>query len=207
MPIQRIEDLLALNKTSQATTATATAPHGKPAPKDDSNPAIKLEERMREIQLEKLEEVCQGTAQDLGLQYINLKGFPIGPEVLSLIPEDQARRIRTVVFFKIGGQIRIATCLPDHPEINDIVSHLQHDFPGANIAIYLTSEHSMDEALKLYKNIARVRKIETNISLTKEDLERFQSELKTFKDLEEKLVQVNMTEKFAMIVAMSLNAG
>ena len=92
MPIQRIEDLLALNKTSQTTTATATTPHGKPAPKDDSNPAIKLEERMREIQLEKLEEVCQGTAQDLGLQYINLKGFPIGPEVLSLIPEDQARR-------------------------------------------------------------------------------------------------------------------
>ncbi len=207
MPIQRIEDLLALNKTSQTTTASATTPHGKPAPQDDSNPAVKLDERMRQIQLQKLEEICQGTAQDLGLQYINLKGFPIGPEVLSLIPEDQARSIRTVIFFKIGGQIRIATCLPDHPDINDIVTHLQHDFPGANIAIYLTSEHSMDEALKLYKNIARVKKIETNISITKEDLERFQSELKTFKDLEEKLMQVNMTEMFAMIVAMSLNAG
>lgn len=207
MPIQRIEDLLALNKTSQTATAATTTKSGKPAPKDDSNPTVKLEERMREIQLQKLEEVCQSSAQDLGLQYINLKGFPIGPEVLSLIPEEQARQIRTVVFFKIGGQIRIATCLPDHPEINDIITHLQHDFPGANIAIYLTSEHSMEEALKLYKNIARVRKIETNISLTKEDLTRFQTELKTFKDLEEKLVHVNMTEKFAMIVAMSLNAG
>ncbi len=201
MPIQRIEDLIAQNKQTQTTTTS------KHLPDDDSNPAIKLQEKMHDIQLLKLEEVCQGKAAELGLEYINLKGFPVGPEVLSLIPEDQARKIETVVFFKIGGQIRIATCQPDNADMNEIIARIQHDFPGAGVAIYLTSTHSMEEVLKLYKNIARVRHIETNVNLTKEDLDRFQKELPTFKDLEGKLMGVNMTEKFAMIVSMSLNVG
>ncbi|MBI4407722.1 MAG: type II/IV secretion system protein [Candidatus Kerfeldbacteria bacterium] len=201
MPIQRIEDLIAQNKQTQTTTTS------KHLPDDDSNPAIKLQEKMHDIELLKLEEVCQEQAAELGLEYINLKGFPVGPEVLSLIPEEQARRIETVVFFKIGGQIRIATCQPDNADMNDIIARIQHDFPGASVEIYLTSTHSMEEVLKLYKNIARVRHIETNVNLTKEDLERFQRELPTFKDLEDKLMQVNMTEKFAMIVSMSLNVG
>lgn len=207
MPIQRIEDLLALNRQSQTAVQT-TKPLGgnHPAVNDDA-PTTKLAEKMHEIELQKLEEVCQMRADELGLSYINLKGFPIGPEVLSLIPEEQARRIRTVVFFKIGGQIRIGTTMPDHPEIEDIIVNLQRMFPGANVALYLTSEHSMDEALKLYKNIARVKTIVTNVALTKEDLDRFQTEIKTFKDLEQKLMEVNMTEKFAMIVAMSMNVG
>ena len=55
----------------------------------------------------------------------------------------------------------------------------------------------------LYKNIRR--KIETNISLTKEDLTRFQTELKTFKDLEEKLAGEH--DRKIASCAMSLNAG
>jgi type IV pilus assembly protein PilB len=207
MPIQRIEDLLALNRQSQAPVQTAKPLGGNHPTVNDDAPTTKLSEKMHEIELEKLEQVCQMQAEELGLSYINLKGFPIGPEVLSLIPEEQARRIRTVVFFKIGGQIRIGTTRPDSPEIEDIIANLQHMFPGANIALYLTSEHSMDEALKLYKNIARVKTIVTNVTLTKEDLDRFQNELKTFKDMEAKLMEVNMTEKFAMIVAMSMNVG
>lgn len=200
MPIQRIEDLIAQNKQTQTTTT-------KHLPDNDSNPAVKLQEKMQDIQLLKLEEVCQSQAAELGLEYINLKGFPVGPEVLSLIPEDQARKIETVVFFKIGGQVRIATCQPDNTDMNEIIARLQHDFPGAAVSIYLTSAHSMQEVLKLYKNIARVRQIQTNVNLTKEDLDRFQQELQTFKDLEGKLMQVNMTEKFAMIISMSLNVG
>ncbi len=205
MAIQRIEDLLALNHPAQ----TPTAPAGQPTHGviHDESPTAKLQERMRLIELDKLEQICQLQAEELGLSYINLKGFPIGPEVLSLIPEETARRIRTVVFFKIGGQIRIGTCQPDAAEINDIVAGLQHEFPGSNIALYLTSEHSMDEALKLYKNIARVRTIVTNVSLTKEDLDRFQNDVQTFKAMEDELMKVNMTEKFALIVAMALNVG
>jgi len=206
MPIQRIEDLLALNHQSQQTTATPAKPHVFTAD-EEVTPTEKLSEKMHAMELQKLEEVCQSQAAELGFEYINLKGFPIGPEVLSLIPEDQAHRIRTVAFFKMGGQIRLATCLPDHPELNDIITALQREFPGVKVAMYLTSEHSMLEALKLYKNIARVKTIQTNVAITKEDIERFQAEVKDFADMSAKLQKVNTTEVFAVIIAMALNVN
>lgn len=206
--IQRIEDLLATNRQSQKTTATSAAALGGNRPMvDEDNPTVKLQERMEEIGLDKLEEICQQRANELGLEYINLKAFPIGPEVLSLIPEEQATHMKTVAFFKMGGQIRLGTCLPDHPEIHDVIAQLQRQFPGTNISLYLISEHSLTEALKLYKNIAKVRVLQTNVALTKDDLERFQREMHNFSEMEARLGTVNMTEAFAMIVAMSLNVG
>ncbi len=219
--IQRIEDLLALNKQSKQTATagggaaasttppatSATALGGNRPTEDTDIPAVKLQEKIHEIELQKLEEITEQRAQEYGLHYINLKGFPIGPEVLSLIPEEQARQIRTVAFFKMGGHIRLATQLPDHPEIHDIIAGLQREFPGTNVAMYLVSEHSITEALKLYKNIARVATIQTEVAITKEDLERFQNELQNFAELARQLNTANMTEAFAMIVAMSLKVG
>lgn len=210
--VQRIEDLIALNrKTKAGSTAVATSKAallgGNRPMVDEDNPAVKLEEKMHDIELDKLEDIAQKKAQELGYEYINLKGFPIGPEVLSLIPEEQAQTIKTVVFFKMGGQIRLATFLPDHPDIPDIIARLQRQFPGVNVSIYLSSEHSLAEALKLYKNIARVRTIQTNVALTKEDIERFQSEVHNFKEMEKRIGEVNLTEAFALIVAMSMKVG
>ncbi|EKD75914.1 MAG: hypothetical protein ACD_43C00278G0006, partial [uncultured bacterium] len=210
--VQRIEDLIALNRQTKNTSASTTAAKkvlmgGNRPMADEDNPAFKLDEKMHDIELQKLEEVCQKKAQELGYEYINLKGFPVGPEVLSLIPEEQATAIKTVAFFKMGGQIRIATYLPDHPDIHDIIAGLQRQFPGMNAVIYLSSEHSINEALKLYKNIARVRTIQTNVSLTKEDIERFQNEVHNFKEMEKRIGEVNLTEAFALIVAMSLKVG
>lgn len=206
MPIQRIEDLIAINHASQQAVDPAAKPHVLTADEQET-PTEKLSEKMHAMGLEKLEEVCQDQAAELGFQYINLKGFPIGPEILSLVPEDQAIRMRTVAFFKIGGQIRIATCLPDHPELHDVIAMLQRQFPGAQISMYLTSEHSMTEALKLYKNIARVKTVQTNVAITKEDIERFQAAIKSFADMSAQLQKVNTTEVFAIIIAMSLNVN
>lgn len=203
--IQRIEDLLALNKQSQATAI----PHlgGNRPNTDEDTPTTKLSEKMHAIELEKLEELTQAQAAELGLEYINLEGFPIGPEIMSVISEEQARRIRTIAFFKIEDQLRLATCLPDHPEIHDIIARLQREYPGTHIAMYLTSEHSMDEALKLYKNIAHIKNIVTDVALTAEDLKTFQAEIHNFSDMEQRLPTANMTHAFAMIVAEAMNVN
>ncbi|MDP3971138.1 MAG: GspE/PulE family protein [bacterium] len=209
--VQRIEDLLAANKKSQQSTSTTTtqqpAKGGNKPNVTEDDPAEKLIEKMQAMGLDKKEELIQQRAAELSMEYINLQGFPVGPEVLSLIKEDQARKMQTVAFFKLGGQIRLATRLPDHPELNDTISDIQKTFPGINIAIYLTSEHSLNEAFKLYKNIARVKKIETEVKITKEDLERFQEEIKDYPTMEKRLAEVNMTEAFAIIIAMALNVN
>ncbi len=214
--IQRIEDLLAMNKEQQASStvhiqstqpAQSAGPGGNTPDVEDENPAIKLQEKMTEIELEKLEEVAADMAGQLGLQYINLKGFPIGPEVLSMIPEEKAQEIQTIPFFKTDTQIRLGTRNPDNPGLLETLADLQRRHSETTVQLYLISEHSFMQALKLYKNIAQVKEIKRDVSITKEDLVRFQSELKTFDDLVKRLNEVNMTEAFAVIVAMSLNVG
>lgn len=203
--IQRIEDLLALNKQSQTTTTPNLG--GNRPNVDEDTPTSKLSEKMHAIELEKLEELTQAQAAELGMEYINLEGFPIGPEIMSVISEEQARRIRTIAFFKIEDQLRLATCLPDHPEINDIIIRLQREYPGTHIAMYLTSDNSMNEALKLYKNIAHIKTIVTDVALTAEDLKTFQAEIHNFSDMEKRLPTANMTHAFGMIVAEAMNVN
>lgn len=222
--IQRIEDLIALNQQSQQSAQDDTQTTGSDDTADDSSaintaklengnrpyieeddPSYKLQEKMQEIDLDKKEEITQQKAAELGMEYINLQGFPIGPEVLTLIPEEHARQMQTVPFFKMEGQIRLATRLPDHPELHDVIADLQRRYPGANIGIYLTSEHSFNSAVKLYKNIAQVKKIQNDVQLTAEDLKRFQTEITDFDTMQQQLQKVNMTEVFAIIIAMALN--
>lgn len=212
MPIQRIEDLLELNKHSQTTnaagaTVTVAAPAKPIKPNAEESPMEKLQEKMHTIDLDKREQIAQQQAADLGMEYINLKGFPIGPEVLTLIPEEMAKTAHVLPFFKLGDQIRLATINPDAPELHDIVADLQREYTTSSISIYLVSEHSYNEAYKLYKNVARVREIQSNVSITQADLDRFQADIKNFADLEAELQKVNLTEAFAMIIAMSLNVN
>ncbi len=215
--VQTIEDLLDINRQAQQKTAAqddsgktddTNEEEDKKKPKaDEDDPNIKLSERMHEIELDKLEQLTQGVATNLGMDYINLKGFPIGPEVLSLIPETTAKQIQAIPFFKMQNQIRIGTRIPDHPELHDIIADIQRRFPGTKVTMYLISEHSFESAFKLYKNIAQVKEIVRDVSLTQEDLDRFQTEIKDFEMMAKRLSEVNMTEAFAIIIAMALNVS
>lgn len=200
--IQRIEDLLALNTQSQNTKQQPVVKSS-----DEESPVVKLQEKMHEIELEKQEEITMTMANQFGLNYINLKGVPIGPEVLSLIPEETARRVQVVVFLKLGEQMRLASREPDNPELHDVIADLQKRYPTTHIEIYLTSEHSFQEALKLYKNIARVQKVETDITISEEELKRLQGEITDYDTMRTRLMAANMTEAFAIIIAMALNVN
>jgi hypothetical protein len=54
--------------------------------------------KMAQIALKEKEQETQMKANNLGLGYINLVGFPIGPETISVIPEDMAVSLRLVCF-------------------------------------------------------------------------------------------------------------
>ncbi|MBU1987543.1 hypothetical protein KKF94_02320, partial [Patescibacteria group bacterium] len=51
--------------------------HGEPM--DDEAPQAKLAQNEKEIKIKELERITQSKANSLGLPYINLFGFPVGP--------------------------------------------------------------------------------------------------------------------------------
>lgn len=169
--------------------------------------AQELQEKLTELELKKKEELAKEKAQQLSLEYIYLVGFPIGPEVLKLVPEEKAQEAQLIPFFHHENQIRLAVVDPDYPGVQEIISTLQKDQPQAHIALYLTSEHSLAQALKLYAAVPKIKPVKYGVEITEEQLTRYTAELKTFRDLEEELPQANMTDAFAMIISIAMNTN
>jgi len=160
----------------------------------------KFDEKMREIKLKEKEKLVQGAAQQLGLGYINLTGFPIGPETLSIIPKEIAQKLNAVCFLKTGKEIRLGVVNFENTEIQDLAQEIAQK-NHAHVAIYLISENSFKIALKLYEHIPTIKKSVTDIEITETDINRFRRELSQVKDLAEKIHQAPLTEIFTMILA------
>ncbi|MBU0731820.1 GspE/PulE family protein [Patescibacteria group bacterium] len=174
---------------------------------DNQDSATKLAEKIREIELKKKEQLTQNRAHDLSMEYIDLKGFPIGPEILGLVGEEKAKEAQVIPFFNISNQTRLATTNPDNPAINDVIAAIKKEHSGINIKLYLTSPHSFNQAMKLYGSVAKVRKVQIGVQITDEQLKHFQQEIKTFPELEKRIPESSMTDAFAMIIASAMNEG
>ncbi|MBI2410958.1 MAG: type II/IV secretion system protein [Candidatus Kerfeldbacteria bacterium] len=209
-----IDDLLKKRParlSTNSTTPTNMPPMPEEEQEDDasssSSPAqFAVAKKMEEIRLSEEETETQTRAAAYTLPYIDLEGFPIGPEILSLISEDQARAHQVLPFFRLDNEMRLGVVNPDDPGVHDIVAQLQHAHDRAHIVLYLISPHSFMQAVKLYKNVAKVITREYGVKITPDQLQKYQTELSSFSMLEQKIVQSNMTDAFAMIISMALNA-
>lgn len=207
-----IDDLLKQQRSSNA-QATDDASSTPPVTDDASSASqaskadAMVSEKLEEFDLETKEKATRDRAVMLGIPYISLEAFPIGPEVLSLIPESDAREHNMLPFFRLDNQMRVAVVDPDAPGVHDIIERLQTEHEGVNIELYLVSKHSFENALKLYKNVAKIKKVEYGVKITAEQLKQFQEELTSYKILEQSIAKANMTDAFAMIISMAMNSG
>ncbi len=165
----------------------------------------KFQEKMAEIEEREKEKVTEEKAARIGLPYINLKGFPISPEALVLIDLEVCKRIKAVCFLYAGGEIRIGTMDPDNEELADIIEKLKEKYI-ANVGLYLISQKSFEAAIRTYERIPVLKEMPKGVSITEEDIEKYRKELKTFKDLNDKIQKVSITDIVTMIVASSLQS-
>lgn len=165
----------------------------------------RLQEKMKQIQASGLEHEVKQRAALLSLQYINLEAFPIGPETLSLITEEQAKALQVICFFKQETEMRVAAVDPDVADLHNLIAGLQNTFPDAHIALYLISEQSFKKAFKLYATLPKTLVSSYGVRITEEDLLRFQKEISGFADLQTRLAKVTMTEAFAMVIALAMS--
>lgn len=218
MKSQSIEDLF--KKQAAATAATrpvaqsgyiagATGTPKKTSSKSktaqEKSKSEALGEKMSEIKLTELESLAQQKAIDLKLPYINLKGFPIAPEVLSLIPREEAIKTRVVAFLKLDDEMRMATSKPGK-ETNEIAQKLAKQ-EGVNIQLYYVSEASMDMAIKLYDALPEIKEVIYGFRIDEEALARYEKEVSNFKDLQEKITTVSTTDIITLMLGAALKSG
>jgi len=165
-----------------------------------------FQNNMERIALIERERQTEQQAAAAGLGYINLVGFPIGPETISLIPRDVAMAAKTVCFLKAGGQIRLGVVDLTNPEIQTLVETITRE-TRAHVEIYLVSEHSFRSAVKMYDRLPKIIPQADELHLTAEELERFRAEIHDLRELDGRLQQATITDTFILLLAAALAAN
>jgi len=196
MPSPSIDDLLKSYQGKSSALPTVAA----------KEIAEKFSAKMEQIEIKEKEKLTEKKAAELGIPYINLVGFPITPNTLGTITEEEAKRLKVICFLNTGSEIRIGALDPTNPEVRELPFQLEERF-HAHAAIYMISEHSFEYAFKLYGALPKFRKVTTGIELTGEQLEKFKKELTSFKIINEKIQRASLTDIFAMLIAGAMQVG
>ncbi len=213
-----IEDLLAARRATQAPATSAPA---APAPtvtastpakawkpeativEDETSKSAQLTSRMAEIEKQGKEKEAEMGAATIGLPYISLKGFPISPDALRLIPEEQARTLRVICFFFNGPQLRIGAVNPTTPEIKELVFQLG-ERNKTNASLYQISDESFIAGLELYKALPKIIPIVKGVQIHAEELEKYQSQMATTQDIQKVIADANVTDILSIVIAAAV---
>jgi len=163
----------------------------------------KLKEKIKTIGLKDKEHEVEARARLLGLPYINLRGFPISTDSIAVIPEATAERLRVVCFWLAINDLRVGAADPGSGETEAFIKTLGAEH-FAEPVVYLISEESFRIAKEAYKRVPKLKKAQTGVSITEEELNRYGEKISTLSDLENSLKDLTTTSAVATMIAGGL---
>lgn len=210
-PSPSIEDLLGKSSSSQPVTPTPPAKTVKPRPPsktpqtDSVDRKAQLEKKMEDIELSEKEQLAKEHAATLGIPYLSLHEFPISPEALSLISEENAKKYRCIAFFVQADEIRVGTTAPNQ-DVSTFIKKLGKE-QHANVVLYLISEASFENGFKLYATLPTPKEVIYGYRIEEADLAKYEREINNFGELQEKIGQVSTTDVVTLIIGAALKAS
>lgn len=162
--------------------------------------------KQKEIKIKEIERQTSTKASTLGLSYVDLFAFPMSPDAISLISEEEAVAEKIVCFYYDGENIRLGVTRPENPRVKEIEEYLNKTY-FTKSKTYLISENSFKHAIDVYKTIPKVNRVTGGVEIKEEDLERFKSDIKDYKSLNEKINTVNISEVVTLVLATALKLG
>ena len=196
--LQSIENLL---KNTGAKTPVTSDDAATPAPV--SKTEEKLEEKIADIGVMERERDAEREVTGTKIPYVNLKGFAISPESISLIPRDQSEQLKVVAFLHIGEEIRIGTVDPANEQVKELAFQLGERHK-ANAMVYKISEESYRIANKYYDALPKIKKIVKGVQITPEELKKYRASIKSFNDVQKLLTETNVTDVMTVLTAAAL---
>ncbi len=194
---QSIEDLI-------ASSGGKTVSSGKTGP--ESSVQEKFDEKMKEVRLRESEDETKRKATSAGRQYVNLKGFPISPEALMQVPQEQAEALKAVCFLSTGSDFRIAAVNPDDEKIKELIFQIAERTQAAG-GVYQISEESLRVGIKMYETLPKFKIVMKGVRVSDEELERFQKELKSYADIQKVLNRASVSDIMTIVMAAAIEFG
>lgn len=164
-----------------------------------------LSDKMAQIALKEKEQETQAKANALGLGYINLVGFPIGPETIAVINQADAERLQVICFLRTTDQLRLAAVHPEDPEVQAMVRSIGEKL-RVHTEVYAISEHSLQSALHLYTLLPKKITSVSGIAIDQADLERYRQQIQDIRQLDKYLTDVSTSDMFTFLLAGAIQS-
>lgn len=164
-----------------------------------------LQAKIKQIDIKEQERLTRQKAEELGLNYISLRGYPIGPEVIALLPEADAKSLKILVFYEGSNRIRLGMVDPAQPGLQEAIGKLSEKFRGG-VDLYLISPDSYQWAMRNYDRVLKHKVVTSDLEITRDEISQYRRELVDFPTLDERLQSGSLTEVFTMILAAGINA-
>ena len=168
----------------------------------DKDRKRRLNEKLTNLRVGALERVTVNKARELGIPYINLKGFPIDREALLLIPEEEAEEGKIIPFYEKDNVLKIAIVDVNNPKTEQIVNTLKEK--EYEISVFLISEVAFKYALNFYSQILTTQKSIEKVEISEEEMEKAKSMVTNLSDLRSLIRKVSTTEIINIIFAGAL---
>jgi type II secretory ATPase GspE/PulE/Tfp pilus assembly ATPase PilB-like protein len=172
---------------------------------NDESAAAKFSVKEKKLRIKELERLTKQAADAAGLPYVDLVGFPISPEALVLISEEDAKSLSILCFYYDGKNIRLASLEPQDEKVQDLAKRLSEKY-FSEISVYLVTENSFNYGLDMYKTIPKVRETVRGINVTEEELNKYGEKFSSFKDLQAEINQAQITEIVTMLMAAAIKS-
>jgi type II secretory ATPase GspE/PulE/Tfp pilus assembly ATPase PilB-like protein len=172
---------------------------------NDESAAAKFSAKEKKLRIKELERLTKQAADAAGLPYVDLVGFPISPEALVLINEEEATALQVLCFYYDGKNIRLASLNPQDEKVQDLAKQLAEKY-FSDISVYLVTENSFNYGLDMYKTLPKVREIIRGVKVTEEELSKYGEKFSSFKDLQAEISQAQVTEIVTMLMAAAIKS-
>ncbi|MBI2676698.1 MAG: type II/IV secretion system protein [Candidatus Yanofskybacteria bacterium] len=158
-----------------------------------------LEEKLGEIEKERIEQQAKDIANKNNLAYINIATNPIDPEALSLIEEEESKTAQAGVISKEGKKLKTVVVDPKNPETQKLTDRLAKE--GFSLNLGVVSVLGMQKVWNKYKELSKQteEKIGT-ISIDTGIISETQKEIKNISDLKEKIGSISTTNLLEILL-------
>lgn len=165
-----------------------------------------LQQKLRQLRFKEKERETEGKAGTIGLPYFNLEGFPINPDSVAVIPEQESKALGLVCFWYSIGDLRLGTINPDSAQVKEKIEQLAEDLHTVP-KVYLISLESLRIAQETYRRVPRRGKVMSGVEITERELDEFSGKIANLKDIENSFLNVSTTQVVVVMVAGALKTN
>lgn len=159
-----------------------------------------LDYTMQIMRHEDEESKAKNLAKKNNLGYVDLLGYPILFDILSIISREKSLQYSIVSYLKAENKIKIATNNPDNPELKNVLEEIKTK-EKAQVVLMVCSDSSLKYAQSLYEKLKKEGIVTEKVEVSTKTEKEFSAKIQNLADMKEKISEVPATEVINILFA------